>query len=45
MSTSNLWWALLAIATVVAPLYLIWFLLGWLERRRNAGAGKPIRLR
>jgi hypothetical protein len=45
MSTSNLWWALLAIATVVAPLYLIWILLDWLERHRSPGASKSTRLR
>jgi len=41
MLTPDLWLALLALAAVVAPLCLVWILLGSQQRRKTAGTGTP----
>jgi len=35
------WYMLLALAAIVAPLWLAWALLGRKERRKNPGSGTP----
>ena len=41
MLTADLWWALLALAAVVAPLCLVWILLAPQERHKYPGTGTP----